>query len=108
MLTEAPFEMASLFPKHTGLPFVVWISYKGGARHDVLVKVSRNAKANPTDMVSVGIRPETHVIEGEMDSHEFDLLKTWIKRNHATLIAYWEGDIDTQDALDAMTKVSAE
>ena len=35
MKIEAPFEMANLFPKHTGLPFVVWISYRGGARHDV-------------------------------------------------------------------------
>src|ERR1041384_506167 len=33
------FEMANLFSKHTGLPFVVWISYRGAARHDVRVKV---------------------------------------------------------------------
>lgn len=44
---EAPFELANLFPKHTGLPFVVWISARGGARHDVRVKVSRGAEALP-------------------------------------------------------------
>jgi hypothetical protein len=41
---EAPdefFDVANLFPKHTGLPFVVWISYRGGARHDIRVKVSQ-------------------------------------------------------------------
>ena len=27
--SEALFEMANLFSKHTGLPFVVWISYRG-------------------------------------------------------------------------------
>ena len=35
--SEAPFEMANLFSKHTGLPFVVWISYKGSAQHDIRV-----------------------------------------------------------------------
>ncbi|MGA7239748.1 MAG: DUF4160 domain-containing protein [Bryobacteraceae bacterium] len=104
-MIEAPYEMANLFPKHTGLPFVVWISYKGGARHDVRVKVSQNAKAIPTDMVSVGVRPDVHIVEGEMDPHEFRLLKAWIERNQAPLISYWEGEIDTQDVLEALTKV---
>lgn len=52
---EAPFEMSNLFPKHTGLPFTVWISVKGGARHDVRVKVSRTPKATPQNMISVAI-----------------------------------------------------
>ena len=105
MGVEAPFEMANLFPKHTGLPFVVWISYRGGARHDVRVKVSRNAKAMPGEMISVAVRPDVHVVEGSMDSEEFNLLHSWIELNRATLIAYWDGDIDTQDALEALRKL---
>lgn len=104
-VTEAPFEMANLFPKHTGLPFVVWISVRGGARHDVRVKVSANAKAIPDEMTTVGIRPEVQVIEGAMDAKSFDQLKAWIELNRATLLSYWEGEIDTQDALEALTKV---
>lgn len=104
-IVEAPFEMANLFPKHTGLPFVVWISYRGGARHDVRVKVSHNAKAIPAEMISVGIRPEVQVIEGSMDAGEFGRLKQWIEANRETLIAYWEGEIDTQDALEALVKL---
>ena len=102
----APFEDSSLYPAHTGLPFVVWISHRGGAKHDVRVKVSRNAKAIPEEMVSVGIRPTVHVIEGEIDTRDLGLLEVWIEQNRATLLAYWEGDIDTQDALEALTKVS--
>jgi hypothetical protein len=102
---EAPFEMANLFPKHTGLPFVVWISVRGGARHDVRVKVSANAKAMPGEMTTVGIRPEVRVIEGEMEAASFERLKAWIELNRATLISYWDGDIDTQDALDALIRV---
>ena len=106
MNTEAPYEMANLFPKHTGLPFVVWISVRGGARHDVRVKVSGNAKAVPGDMATVGIRPDVHVIEGQMDAGAFHLLKAWIELNRATLLSYWEGDIDTQDALEVLVKVA--
>jgi len=88
---EAPFEMANLSPKHTGLPFVVWISYRAGASHDVRVKVSRNAKAIPADMISVAIRPEVQIVEGSMDSAEFGQLQQWIERNRQTLIAYLGG-----------------
>jgi len=97
--------MANLFPKHTGLPFVVWISVRGGARHDVRVKVSASAKAVPGEMATVGIRPEVHLIDGEMDAGAFGQLKTWIELNRDTLISYWEGEIDTQDALEALVKV---
>lgn len=102
---EAPYEMANLFPKHTGLPFVIWISARGGARHDVRVKVSTNAKALPGDMATVAIRPEVHLISGEIDRDAFHLLKAWIELNQATLIAYWEGTIDTQDALNALIRL---
>ena len=121
---EAPFEMANLFPKHTGLPFVVWISVRGGARHDIRglpfvvwisvrggarhdirVKVSASAKANPGELISVGIRPAVHVIDGELAPEALAKLTRWIELNRETLIAYWHGEIDTLDALAALEKV---
>jgi len=39
-LADALFEMANLFPRTTGLPMTIWVSPKGGARHDARVKVS--------------------------------------------------------------------
>jgi hypothetical protein len=102
---EAPYEMSNLFPKHTGLPFTVWISVKGGARHDVRVKVSRTAKATPQDMVSVAIRPRVRVVAGKLDAHELALLSSWIELNRPTLIAYWAGEIDTQDAITALRRI---
>ena len=104
-MTEAPFEMANLFPKHTGLPFVVWISVRGGARHDVRVKVSPSGKALPGEMATVALRPEVRVIEGEVSPAELDQLRSWIARNLDVLIAYWEAEIDTQDALERLVKL---
>jgi hypothetical protein len=77
-LVEAPesedfFEMANLSPKRTGLPFVVWISPKAGAPHDVRVKISkahsecvvrvkkRGPKVHPSELISVAMRPNVHV-----------------------------------------------
>lgn len=104
-MIEAPYEMANLFPKHTGLPFVVWISYRGGARHDVRVKVSPNAKATPEEMASVALRPKPHLVEGEIDTQDFRQLAVWMERNRETLLKYWEGEIDTKDALDAIVSL---
>ena len=102
---EAPFEMANLFAKHTGLPFVVWISYRAGARYDVRVKVSQGPKAIPFEMVSIAIRPNVHIVEGSLSGSDLALLTKWIERNRNVLIQYWEGEIDTKDALDAIQSV---
>jgi hypothetical protein len=103
--SEGLFEMANLFSKHTGLPFVVWISYKGGAQHDVRVKVSPGPKTLPSQMTSVAIRPNVHVVEGKMSASHLALLATWVALNHDVLIRYWDGDIDTKDAIDAIRPI---
>src|SRR6266571_6032510 len=103
--SEGLFEMANLFSKHTGLPFVVWISYKGGAQHDVRVKVSPGPKVFPSQMVSVAVRPYVHVVEGKMSASDLAGLTKWIELNRDVLVKYWEGDIDTKDAVDAIRPV---
>jgi len=83
---EALFEMATLSPKRTGLPFVVWISPKAGAPHDVRVKISRGPKVHPSDLISVAIRPDVHVVGGgEMSAHDLDLLRKWVALNRDVL-----------------------
>jgi hypothetical protein len=98
--TEGLYEMANLFPRHTGLPFVVWISYKAGVQHDVRVKVSPGPKALPSEMTAVAIRPRVHVVEGKMKGSDLALLTKWIDQNYDVILKYWEGEIDTHDAID--------
>jgi len=102
---EAPFEMANLFPKHTGLPFVVWMSNRGDARHDVRVKVSQGSRAIPSEMISVAIRPHVHVVDGNLDAGDLAALTKWIELNQDVLLKYWEGEIDTKDAMDAIRQI---
>ena len=85
------YELANLYPKHTGLPFVVWISYRGGAQHDVRVKVSPG--------------PTVRLIEGNMSGGDMALLAQWVELNRDVLVKYWDGEFDTKDALDALRAV---
>jgi hypothetical protein len=98
------FEMANLFPKHTGLPFVVWISVRGGAQHDVRIKISSTPKAIPSKMTSVAVRPTVHLVGGgdEISGDDLKLLTKWIELNRDVIVRYWEGEMDTKDALDAI------
>ena len=105
---QAVFEMANLRPERTGLPFVVFISQKGGARHDVRVKIARGAKVRPSEMTTVAVRPTPRVIRGVLDPDDLSLLAEWIDLNKAVLIDYWNGDIEyTEDAISALKALPA-
>jgi len=102
---EGLFEMANLSPKRTGLPFVVWISPRAGASHHVLVKVSSGPKVNASELVSVTIRPDIHVLGGKMSAHDLSLLKVWVEANYDVIVGYWDGEIEyTEDAIAASFK----
>jgi hypothetical protein len=101
------FEMANLSPRRTGLPFVVWISPRGGAQHDVRVKVSRGPKVQSGDLISVALRPELRVIGGgDLSAAELALLQRWVSVNWSVILAYWDGEIEyTEDAIAALKPI---
>ncbi|HEU0157608.1 MAG TPA: hypothetical protein VFQ82_16175 [Stellaceae bacterium] len=103
---QASFEMANLRPERTGLPFVVFISQRGGARHDVRIKLARSARVRAADMLTVAVRPVPRIVRGQMSSREFDRVREWIELNRDVLVDYWNGIIEyTEDALDALRPV---
>ena len=98
--------MANLRPERTGLPFVVFISQKGGARHDVRVKVAPGPRVRPSEMATVALRPDVRVIRGSLDAADLALLRQWIELNRDVLLQYWEGLIEyTEDALAALQPI---
>jgi hypothetical protein len=102
---ESLFEMANLSPKRTGLPFVVWISPKAGAPRDVRVKVSKGPKVHPSELVSVAVRPDVHVVAGgKMAAHDLDLLRKWIDLNREVIVKYWDGEIEYTEGAIAELK----
>jgi len=105
--SDGLFEMANISPKRTGLPFVVWISPKAGAPHDVRVKVSKGPKVHVAELVSVAIRPDVQVVSGgKMTAHDLALLKKWVELNYDVIVRYWDGDIEyTEDAIAALQAI---
>ena len=100
---QALFDMANLRPERTGLPFVVFISQKGGARHDVRVKIARGAKVRASEMITVAVRPDVRVIRGALDPDDLTRPAEWIELNRHVLVDYWNGNIEyTEDAISAL------
>ena len=91
------FEMANLFPRTTGLPVTVWVSPRGGARHDVRVKVSQTPGdwMDINDTAVVAVRPRPVLLHGDLAAEIARAVATWIELNATVLVAYWDGEIDT-------------
>ena len=103
---QATFDMANLRPERTGLPFVVFISQHGGARHDVRIKLARSSRVRPSEMITVAVRPEPRVIRGRLSAHEFEQVKRWLELNADVLVDYWNGVIEyTEDVMGALKKL---
>ena len=99
-IVEDLFTTSNLPPVMTGLPFVVWISPRGGARHDVRVKVSAGPRAKPGEFITVAVRPKVKVIDGHLSAAHLALLARWIELNQQALVEFWDGEIEyTPDVL---------
>ena len=92
-----PFEMANLYPRTTGLPVTVWVSPRGGARHDVRVKVALNAgdRMDVQDTAVVGVRPHPPLLHGDLRPEIERAVLAWTELNSDALVAYWNGELDT-------------
>src|SRR5271165_3222703 len=95
--TDDLFEMANLFPRTTGLPMTVWVSFRGNARHDVRVKVNmtHGNQMNPANTAVVGVGPSPRVIAGHLSPDDQQAVFEWASLNTVALVAFWEGRIDT-------------
>lgn len=103
---QATYGMANLRKERTGLPFIVFISQKDGAKHDVRVKVSPAPKMRADQMSSYALRPYRLVEGPGLSSSDEALLQAWIGKNLSVLVDYWDGSIDyTEDAVDALKRL---
>ncbi len=103
---QATFGMANLRSQRTGLPFIVFISQRDGAQHDVRVKVSPNPKVRNAQMGSYALRPYRFVDGHRLSPGEERALEAWVEKNLDVLVRYWTGDIAyTEDALELLEAI---
>ena len=105
---EAPFEMANLYPRDTGLPMTIWVSPRGRARHDVRVKVCETPgdRMDPTNTAVFAVRPVPRMLHGQVSGDDAELVARWIGINAEALIAYWQGELSTVEFALRMKKVA--
>ena len=99
--------MANLPPLLTGL-LMKWVQERGGARHDVRVKVNptRGPRVDYRNLVSVAVRPVPRVIPpGQLNAGDFGAVSDWIALNRATIIDYWDGTIYTDEMLQRLQRL---
>ena len=99
---DETFLMASLFPRTTGLPMTIWVNERGGARHDVRLKV--NTVHGPCalragEQAVVAVRPEPHLVHGALSKTDLEAVIAWIGQNREIILDYWNGEADTADLL---------
>jgi hypothetical protein len=107
--TEAPFEMANLFPRNTGLPMTVWVSPRGAARQDVRVKVNmtHGDHMDIANTAVVGVRPTPRVIAGRLATEDERAAFRWVTLNEPALVASCEGQIDTIQLAQSLQPLSS-
>jgi hypothetical protein len=105
---EAPYEMANLTPRMTGLPMVVWVSHRGRARHDVRVKVQQahGRRMSLGNTASVAVRPTPHLAAGQLSAADLRAVSEWIQLNEAVIVGYWDGTIDTGELIQQLQPLS--
>jgi hypothetical protein len=104
---DAPFDMANLYPRDTGLPMTIWVSPKGRARHDVRIKVCTipGDRMDATNTAVVAVQPRPKVLHGELSRSDAELVSRWIDANATALIGYWEGQLSTVEFVFGLKKL---
>ena len=100
-MSDELYEMANLYPRTTGLPMTVWVGPRGHARHDVRIKVNltHGNQMNIDNTAVVGVRPAPHLVAGRLPSDDERLVFEWVRLNVDTIIAYWDGNLDTAELI---------
>jgi hypothetical protein len=111
-LSDFGYLSTDLSPDSTGLPFVVFVYPKWGARHDARIKIARSRKImRQQQLLSVAICPAVRVIRNghgfRITEHELDLLTHWIELNRDALIRHWNGETGSGEIIEAVKPIKA-
>ena len=89
------YEMANIFPRTSGLPFIVRLSHKSGKEgHWARVKVEVD---NNSYSVSISDNPEWIHKPKNVSEKKLNEVIEWIILNKQTLLDHWNGKIDSTE-----------
>jgi len=100
-------EMANfLHSRHKELPSNIWVSVKN-ASHGPRIKIQRNKgeRMQIDDTFSMTISDEPNTIGevgSDLSTKDIAYFKNFVLKNKDTLLAYWDGELDTSDLTDRL------
>lgn len=99
--------MTNLYPRTTGLPMVIWVGPRYGARHDVRLKAMQHHGnlMDPGDLAVVGLRPNVHVVAGQLSAADLDEIRRWVDLNWDAILAHWEERIDGAELVQHLRRL---
>ncbi len=99
--------MTNLLPRTTGLPMVIWIGPRYGARYDVRVKVCcvHGSRMIPTDLAVMSVRPTPELLHGDLSAADVAAVTRWIEANRDLLIDIWDENADALSDARSFVKV---
>ncbi len=100
--------MADLSPRVAGLPMIVRVSQRGGARHDACVRVSlehgHRMRADRT--CSVSVQQTVQIVAGAgLSGEDLALVRAWIGRSRRVSLDHWDGRIAADALLERLAKI---
>lgn len=111
------FRLGSLSQHRTGLPTVVWIEVGTGSEHvspRILFNNSTNSSLRPAHgldaLFPISLdrhNPQVLLTDTALNISpaELDMIRRWIMKNYNTLIAHWNGKIDSVEAMSQLQKL---
>ena len=99
--------MTNLYPRTTGLPMVIWVGPRYSARHDVRLKAMQHHgnRMDPGDLAVVGLRPNVHVVAGQLSAADLDGIRRWVDLNWDAILAHWEERIDGAELVQLLRRL---
>jgi hypothetical protein len=99
--------MTNLYPRTTGLPMVIWVGPRYGARHDVRLKAMQHHgnRMDPGDLAVVALRPNVHVVAGQLSAADLDEIRRWVDLNWDAILAHWEERIDGAELVQRLRRL---
>lgn len=104
------FRLANLKQTRTGLPVVVWIEVKPSVGYEIpQMLLQLQADTNPDEWIPITLDSKNpRILQPEADhnisSALYEAIKCWIIKNYQTLMAYWNCEIDTVEAVAKLCK----
>ena len=100
-------EMAHLWEKYSGLPYIVMIDSIGieRKRKNNLPRIMISLSHDYKEIVPISIdKYNPEILIDLEDKIEFKLVSDWIKKHYSTLMRHWNQEISDFDALDLLSE----